>query len=119
MLQEGDSVFDDKMHAAVLLPAGGIVLEAQRTVFPEARHFNLEGFQPQILKITLDASRSPFAEHQIIFHRSDFVGAALQKNLCHAVGLEPLGVFLDGGQGIVAQDILIEIEEHVGEGNVL
>jgi hypothetical protein len=36
-----DSVFDDKMDAAILLPAVGIVLEAEGPIFSETRHFNL------------------------------------------------------------------------------
>jgi len=82
------------MPAAILLVAGFIVLQTERTLFPVRNHRNLLRTDPRLYKI-LPCTLGPFfSEYYVIVSRATFITMTLDFQNGTGMFLKPLRIMV-------------------------
>src|SRR5579872_4828995 len=103
------------MIAAVLRPAGLALRRAERRLLAEAPHRQSGLGDAEAFEILTDLHRTTIAEREVVLRRSAFIAMPLDADARLRPLLQPLRVSLQHHAALIANRVLVVIEEHVAE----
>ena len=106
---------DDEVPAAVLLPAGLVLVGADRLFLALADDRDPVGRHAEADQIVLHRVGAARAEREVVLRAAARVAVAFDGDLRARPALHPVGVALQHRPRVVADRRLVEIEEHVAE----
>ncbi|HUK36400.1 MAG TPA: hypothetical protein VLV86_20930 [Vicinamibacterales bacterium] len=103
------------MIASILRPALLAGLGAERRFAAERFDRQSFGGDPQVDQVVAHALGPTIPEGQVVFGGATLIAVAFDTDTRVGPAAEPVHVALESGDAIVAELILLEIEEHVAE----
>ena len=96
------SLRQDKVGAAVLLPALLVVLGAERPLLAPARGFHSFGGNAERNQKVFCGFGAPLAEAEIVFRRASLIAMSFERNMDLRIRAQKLCIFGESAASIVA-----------------